>query len=45
MNRFVCVVVKTDRITDAIKLINENMDQIIEEKNKGEKRKHIVLKP
>ena len=44
LNRFVCVVVKTDRIADAVKLINENMDRIVEEKNKDEGRKHIVLK-
>ena len=45
LNRFVCVVVKTDKIADAVKLINENMKRIVEEKNKEEKRKHIVLKP
>ncbi len=45
LNKFVCVVVKTDRITDAVGLIHENMKQIIEEKNNGAERKHIVLKP
>ena len=45
LNKFVCVVVKTDRITDAVKLINENMERIVEEKNKDVERKHIVLKP
>ena len=44
LNKFVCVVVKTDRIVDAVKLINENMERIVEEKNKGGERKHIVLK-
>ena len=44
LNKFVCVVVKTDRIADAVTLINKNMEKIVEEKNKGEKRKHIVLK-
>lgn len=45
LNKFVCVVVKTDKIVDAVKLINENMERIVEEKNKGENRKHIILKP
>ncbi len=45
LNKFVCVVVKTDGITDAVKLINENITRIVEEKNNGDKRKHIVLKP
>jgi len=45
LNKFVCVVAKTDRIADAVKLINENMERIVEEKNKGENRKHIILKP
>jgi predicted Fe-Mo cluster-binding NifX family protein len=45
LNKFVCVVAKTDRIADAVKLINENMKRIVEERNKGDKRKHIVLKP
>ena len=45
LSKFVCVVVKTDRIADAVKLINENMERIVEEKNKGENRKHIILKP
>ena len=45
LSKFVCVVVKTDKIVDAVNLVKENMKRIVEEKNKGEKRKHIVLKP
>jgi len=45
LNKFVCVVVKTDRIADAVNLIHENMERIMEEKDNGDKRKHIVLKP
>ncbi|MEA2013733.1 MAG: NifB/NifX family molybdenum-iron cluster-binding protein [Thermodesulfobacteriota bacterium] len=44
LNRFVCVVVKTEKIADAVKLIHENMGRIVEEKNRGEERKHIVIK-
>jgi len=32
LNKFVCVVAKTDRIADAVKLINENMERIVEER-------------
>ena len=45
LKRYVCVVTKTNTIADAIQLVHENMEKIIEEKNKGEDRKHIVLKP
>ena len=30
---------------DAIKIIHDSLDKIIEEKNDGEERKHIVLTP
>ena len=45
LKKFVCVVVRTDTIDSAIKIVRRNIDRIIEEKNKGEGRKHIVLKP
>ncbi len=38
-----CVVVRTERVSDAVQLIRDNMDIIEEEKNKGDERKHIVL--
>jgi len=43
LRRFVCVVVRTERVSDAVQLIRDNMDRIEEEKNKGDERKHIVL--
>ena len=44
LKKYVCVVVRTTSISDAVKIVNNNMDKIIEAKNKGEDRKHIVLK-
>ena len=45
LKKFVCVVVRTNAITSAIETVHNNMDRIIEENNKAEDRKHIVLKP
>ena len=42
---FLCVVVRTHTISDAIGVIHDNIDTIAEEYNKGEDRKHLVLKP
>lgn len=44
LKKFVCVITRTDTINSAIKFVHDNMDRIIEEKNKGEERKHLVLK-
>ncbi len=41
--KFVCVVVRRNTIDDAIKLISRNLDKIVQEKNKTNNRKHIVL--
>jgi len=45
LKKFVCIVVRTDTITNAIKAVHNNMDVIAEQKNKGEDRKHVVLRP
>ena len=45
LKKYVSIVTKTNTIADAIQLVHRNMEKIIEEKNKGETRKHIVLKP
>jgi len=45
LKEVVCVVVKTGTIASAIKAIHKNMDSIVEQKDKGENRKHIVLQP
>jgi len=45
LRKFVCIVVRTDTITNAIEAVHNNMDAIVEQKNKGQDRKHVVLKP
>lgn len=45
LKKFVCIVVRMDSIEESIKIIHANIDKVIEEKNKGENRKHIVLRP
>ena len=43
--KFVCVVVRTHTLHESIVILKNNMDWIIQEKNNGENRKHIILKP
>jgi len=45
LKKYVCIVTKTNTIADAIQLVHKNMEKIIDEKNKGENRKHMVLRP
>ena len=45
VEKFICVLVRTNTIATAIEVIHNNMDRIAEEGNKKEGRKHIVLKP
>jgi len=45
LRKFVCVLVRTNTITSAIEAVHNNVDRIVEEKNKEEDRKHIVLQP
>jgi predicted Fe-Mo cluster-binding NifX family protein len=44
VKKFVCVVVRTNVITDAIKIVKNHMDEVIEEKNKTKDRRHLVFK-
>ena len=45
LKKFVCIVVRTDTIANAIEAIHNKIDTIVEQKNKGEDRKHVVLRP
>ena len=45
LKKFVCVVVRTDTIANGIEAVHNNMDLVVEQKDKGEGRKHIVLRP
>ena len=44
LKEFVCVVVRTESLSSAIEAIHNNMDKIVEEKEREENRKHIVLR-
>ncbi len=43
VKKFVCVIVRTDTLKNAIRIIHQNIEKIIAEKNKGEDRKHLIL--
>jgi predicted Fe-Mo cluster-binding NifX family protein len=43
LKKFVCIVVRRETIDDAIDLIHRDMDKVIEAKEEGEGRKHLVL--
>jgi len=45
LKQFVCVIIRVDTISKAIEVLRKNLDRVRQEKNKGEKRKHIVLRP
>jgi len=44
LKQFVCVLVRADTISKAIEVVRNNLDKIRQEKDKGEDRKHIVLR-
>ncbi len=44
VKKFVPVLVDTDTVDEAIKLVQNNFDIILEEWNRGEERKHLRLK-
>ncbi|GAH34123.1 unnamed protein product [marine sediment metagenome] len=43
LKKFVCIVARRETIDDAIQLVHDNMDKVIQEKEKGENRKHLIL--
>jgi predicted Fe-Mo cluster-binding NifX family protein len=44
VDKFVCVVVRTNNIGDAIKIVKNHMDEVIGEKNKTKNRRHLIFK-
>ena len=44
LERFVCVIARTDSIQDAVAMVRGRLDEVIEEKNKTADRRHLVLK-
>ena len=45
LRKFVCVVVRTNALDSAIGAVHNNMDRIVEERDRETDRKHIVLNP
>jgi len=45
LKKFVCVLVRTESLGVAGETVRHSMDRIAEETDKGEDRKHIVLRP
>jgi predicted Fe-Mo cluster-binding NifX family protein len=43
VEKFVCVVVRTNAISDAVKIVKNHMDEVITEKNKTEERRHLIF--
>ena len=44
LKRFACVVVRTDSIENAVSIVQDNIDGIAKELNKGRERKHLILR-
>jgi len=44
LKQFVCILVRKNTINKAIEVVRNNLDKIRQERDKGEDRKHIVLK-
>ena len=45
LKKLLCVVVRTEKISDAIEILKQNRARVQEEYQKGESRKHLVLAP
>jgi predicted Fe-Mo cluster-binding NifX family protein len=45
LKKLLCVVVRTEKISDAIEILKQNWVRVQEEYQKGESRKHLVLTP
>ncbi len=43
LRKFVCIVVRTNALDSAIGAVHNNMDRIVEERDRENNRKHIVL--
>jgi predicted Fe-Mo cluster-binding NifX family protein len=43
--KFLCVVVRTETIADAVRTAQANLNDVAAEDGKGEERKHLVLHP
>jgi len=44
VEKFVCVIVRTNALSDAVKIVKNHVDEVITEKNKTEERRYLILK-
>ncbi|MCK4390979.1 MAG: hypothetical protein KAV83_12170 [Desulfobacterales bacterium] len=44
LKKLLCVIVRTNKISDSIEILRQNWARVQEEYQKGESRKHLVLK-
>jgi hypothetical protein len=44
LKKLLCVVVRTQKISEAVEIVKENVEIVSQEHKKGEARKHLVLK-
>jgi predicted Fe-Mo cluster-binding NifX family protein len=44
LKKLLCVVVRTQKVSEAVKIVKENVEIVSREYRKGEARKHLVLK-
>jgi predicted Fe-Mo cluster-binding NifX family protein len=44
VDRFVCVVVRAKAISEAVRIVKNHMDEVVEEKNKTKDRRYLILK-
>lgn len=45
LKKVVCVVVRVDRVDEAVELVGRHVDEIAQQRDAGEERSHVVLKP
>lgn len=45
LKKLLCVVVRTPKISDAVEILRKNVKPVLQEYQKGESRKHLVLGP
>ncbi|MCD6350642.1 MAG: dinitrogenase iron-molybdenum cofactor biosynthesis protein [Armatimonadetes bacterium] len=45
IKKIACVVVRVDTVAEALKLVEANLETVVAEYEKGEARRHVVLKP
>jgi predicted Fe-Mo cluster-binding NifX family protein len=45
LKKLVCVVVRVEKVSDAVDLVSQHFDEVVKQHEAGEERSHVVLKP